>query len=149
MVLIVIIAVVVGAFGWFGYNALSKKHKTSTPGAYTSTAAYITTTPGVTTRAPVKPRQLDLYQDAGWPDTSKPVTANPTLCLAKRGWYDVTGQGVANDYCRCQGDADVTTGATAATAALGRLHWSCGMAGGVGNRDFPITHSAFAGQPSL
>jgi hypothetical protein len=53
--------------------------------------------------------------DQGYPD-------------AFRGWYDVTGQGCCNDYCRWVGDSG-SGGDPSVQTETGTSWWSCAMAG--------------------
>lgn len=78
---------------------------TSAPGATT------TTTPA-TTIAVIKPRLK--IGDPGYADNALPTFGR------KRGWYDASGQGVPNDYCRYVGSGGIGDG----------INWSCERADG-------------------
>ena len=87
--------------GWWSYSS------GTTTSSSSSTATTPTTTKSTTTT--VKSRQI--ITDKGIPD--------PATLTHKRGWYDVQGQGVANDYCRYVGDIP----------SVGGIWWSCALAG--------------------
>ena len=116
IVIFVVIAIIVGIIiYYFVSNSDDKKDKPIVPPVIPDDKKDKPIVPPVVpdNKKNILPRQTTTLTDKGFEDNSPKIES---LKYPKKGWYDVSGQGVPNDYCRAVGDSPT-------------IFWACALAG--------------------
>ena len=116
--MLVISSILAGLY-FRGYIFASETTTTPTTTTPTTTTTTPTTTTTTTTTTPktIYPKK----QPSDWGYRDGNVNTSAACKDMRRGWYDISGQGVANDYCRCGGNAP-------SGDDPGSLNWTCELA---------------------